>query len=189
MEYDPIIGIWAKAKPEHIETFIANWEKLKNIQAFCVYDLPPILPEGGLVFLHAIDLNRLIAYAKYTGYEYVKGWYEHTRGDDSLWFSERERVWHTFGPNKLHTHNKNEFDKFWEEQMGVRGLFFMKDICKLSRNVSWNDSMKILQVFRPLGFSYRYLTNTQVQKFLKLTGIDMEIKIEGISSPRVMWKS
>jgi hypothetical protein len=91
-QYEPIIGVWVKAEPRHIETFIQNWERYGETQAFCVYDLPPMLPEGGMVFLHAIKLNRLTAYARYVGCEYVKGWYEHARlSDDRLWMEERGR--------------------------------------------------------------------------------------------------
>ncbi|MEM4047478.1 MAG: hypothetical protein QXI65_07175 [Metallosphaera sp.] len=188
-QYEPIIGIWVKAEQRHIETFIKNWETRKDVQAFCVYDLPPMLPEGGIIFLHAIKLNRLIAYAKYVGYEQVKGWYEHTKfRDDRLWIEERERIWQTFGPHRLHTHDKDEFDKFWKAQMGVRGLFLMKDLQRLQKTISWDDSMKILQVFRPLGFSYRYLIESQVRQFLELIGLEMEIQIEGILSPRVILK-
>lgn len=167
-----------------------NWEKLEETQAFCVYDLPPILPHGSLIFLHAIKTNRLAAYARYVGYEHIKGWYRRTVDhDETLWISERERIWHTFGPSKLHTHDKNEFDRFWKAQMGVRGLFLMEDLQELLETISWNNSMQILQVFRPLGFSYRYLTSTQVQKFLELADIKMEVKIEGITSPEVIWRS
>ena len=186
-QYEPIIGIWVKAEPRHIETFIQNWERQGNVQAFCVYDLPPMLPQGGIIFLHAIKLNQLVAYAKYVGCEHVKGWYEHTRfRDDRLWMEERKRVWRTFGPQRLHTHDRDDFDKFWKAQMGVRGLFLMKDLQRSPKTISWDDSMKILQVFRPLGFSYRYLTNSQVRKFLGLLGLEMEIEIEGIISPRVI---
>jgi len=146
-----------------------------------------MLPEGGIIFLHAINLNQLVAYAKYVGCEYVKGWYEHTKlRDDRIWIGERERVWHTYGPHRLHTHNKEDFNKFWEAQMGVRGLFLMRDIQKTPKTIPWNNSMRILQVFRPLGFSYRYLTTTQVQKFLDLVDLKIEIKIKGITFPRVI---
>jgi hypothetical protein len=185
-QYDPIIGIWVKAKPSHIQTFIENWKTTHEVQAFGVYDLPPMLPRGGLIFLHAININRLLAYAKYVGYENIKGWPEYAIShDSSLWIRERERIWRTFGPTRLHTRDKNEFDNFWKEQQGVRGLFLMEDLYPISKIVSWVDSMRILQVFRPLGFSYRYLTTTQVCKFLELIGIDMEIEIEGIESPNV----
>jgi hypothetical protein len=61
----------------------------------------------------------------------------------------------------------------------------MEDIHPISKMVSWSDSMRILQVYRPVGFSYKYLTATQVRKFLELIGIDAEIEIEGIDSPNV----
>lgn len=80
MSYEPFVGIWVKAEPKHITTFINNWEKLKKSQVFCVYDLPPILPPGGLIFLHAILENKILAWAKYVGYENVAGWYEHEVG-------------------------------------------------------------------------------------------------------------
>ncbi|MEM3550647.1 MAG: hypothetical protein QXV01_06100 [Candidatus Bathyarchaeia archaeon] len=186
-QYDPIIGIWVKAQPKHLQTFIENWEKTNEVQAFCVYDLPPMLPQGSLVFLHAIGSNRLVAYAKYVECDSIKGWYEHILfAHSNLWINERERVWNTFGPNRLHTHNKAEFDKFWKEQQGIRGLFLMEDIRRISKKISWVDSMRILGVFRPLGFSYKYLTSTQVREFFKLAEIDIEIKIEGINSPKVI---
>jgi len=187
--YEPIIGIWVKAKPEYIETFIENWENTKQVQAFCVYDVPPILPEGGLVFLHAINLNRLMAYAEYVGYEYIEGWYEHVRiKNDTIWIKERERIWNTYGPNRLHTHDKEEFNDFWEAQKGVRGLFLMRNIFTVTKRVTWDESMKILQVSRPVGFSYKYLTISQVQKFLQLIDVKMEIKVQGITSPKVILK-
>lgn len=184
--YDPIIGIWVKVQPKHLETFIQNWERTNELQAFCIYDLPPMLPQNGLIFLHAIEISRLVAYAKYVGYENIKGWVEYAASHDAgLWMSERERIWRTFGPNRLHTHDKNEFDNFWKDQQGVRGLFLMQDLHRISETVSWIDSMRILQVYRPLGFSYRYLTSSQVRKFLELTGIDMEVEVRGINSPNV----
>ena len=184
--YDPIIGIWVKVQPKHLEAFIQNWERTNELQAFCIYDLPPMLPQNGLIFLHAIEISRLVAYAKYVGYENIKGWVEYAASHDAgLWMSERERIWRTFGPNRLHTHDKNEFDNFWKDQQGVRGLFLMQDLHRISETVSWIDSMRILQVYRPLGFSYRYLTSSQVRKFLELTGIDMEVEVRGINSPNV----
>jgi hypothetical protein len=194
-QYDPIIGIWVKAKGSHIETFIKNWEAKHEVQAFCVYDLPPMLPKGGLIFLHGIKdnnnnkqqkISRLLAYAKYVGYENIKGWPKYIINKDSaLWISERERIRNTFGPTRLHTHDKNEFDNFWKKQGGVRGLFLMEDIHPISKMVSRSDSIRILQVYRPVGFRYKYLTATQVRKFLELIGIDAEIEIEGIDSPNV----
>jgi len=186
-QYDPIIGIWVKAEPRHIETFIENWERHRDVQAFCVYDLPPMLPRGGVIFLHAIKLNKLVAYAKYVGCEYGKGWYEYTVfHDDELWIEERERIWHAFGLFRLHTHDKNDFNNFWEAQMGVRGLFLMEDLQRSPTTISWHDLMKILQVFRPLGFSYKYLTSAQVKRLLELIGLNVEIEIEGIISPKVI---
>jgi hypothetical protein len=67
LPYEPFVGIWVKAEPRHIQTFIDNWEKFNVPQAFCVYDLPPMLPYGGLIFLHAIGQSRIMAWAKYVG--------------------------------------------------------------------------------------------------------------------------
>ena len=187
--YEPLIGIWVKARPEYIRTFIRNWETTKNTQAFCVYDLPPMLPKGGVVFLHAINLNRLIAYARYVGYEYIKGWYDHVElGNDQVWMEERDRIWNTFGPYRLHTHNKEEFDEFWKAQKGVRGLFLMESVKELPEKIPWSKSMRILQIHRPIGFSYRYLTFKQVQEFLKLTRLKVFIEVRGISNPEVVLK-
>jgi hypothetical protein len=187
LSYEPFVGIWVKAEPQHITTFIKNWEKFKELQAFCVYDLPPILPPGGLIFLHAIRENKILAWAKYVGYENVAGWYEHDAGiTDSIWLRERERIWHSFAPNKLHTYDKDDFDKFWMDQMGVRGLFIMEEVTRVTPNVGWTQSMKILQVHRPLGFSYKYLTVNQVEQFLRLLNIRLKITVEGINNPKVI---
>lgn len=189
MKYHPIVGIWVKARQKHIETFIENWEKFNLIQAFCVYEVPPILPYGGLVFLHAISVNKLLAVARYAGYDDVKGWYEHTLTEDSAWSGECERIWNSFGPDRLHTHDESDFRHFWTEQMGVRGLFFMKDIRRVADVISWSDSMKVLQVFRPLGFSYKYLTIAQAREFLRLCSMNLQIEVKGIGSPKVTMKS
>lgn len=185
--YEPFVGIWAKAEPRHVMTFINNWEKFNEPQAFCVYDLPPMLPHGGLIFLHAIGQNRIMAWAKYVGYDYVRGWYEHdTKADDSTWLSERDRIWQNFTAKRLHTHDKNDFDIFWTAQMGVRGLFIMEAITQAPGNVGWTQSMAILHVHRPLGFSYRYLTASQVEQFLQLLGVSLKVTVEGINNPKVI---
>lgn len=187
--YDPIIGIWVKAKPGHIEAFLRNWEADMQSQAFCVYDSPPIVPEGGLVFMHAIGRNRLVAYAKYVDYEYIQGWFQHAvHRNDKLWISERDRIWSTYTPDRLHTRNKSEFERFWAEQMGVRGLFIMEELSRITQRVTWMDSMKILQVNRPLGFSYRYLTESQSKMFLQKAGITMNYEVKGINSPKIVWE-
>jgi hypothetical protein len=88
-------------------TFIDNWEKFKEPQAFCVYDLPPMIPYGGLIFLHAIGQNRIIAWAKYVGYDNVSGWHEHVIGaSESVWLNERERIWESYTSRRLHTYSK-----------------------------------------------------------------------------------
>jgi hypothetical protein len=101
---------------------------------------------------------------------------------------ERERIWHTFGPHRLHTHEKGEFDRFWKAQMGVRGLFLMREIRRPPKPITWDDSMRVLQVFRPLGFSYRYLTTSQVLRLLELMELEVEVEIHGIASPKVISK-
>lgn len=187
LPYEPFVGIWVKAEPRHITTFIDNWEKFNEPQAFCVYDLPPMLPYSGLIFLHAIGQNRIMAWAKYVGYDNVKGWYEHdTRANDSVWLSERERIWQSFTPRRLHTHDKDDFDRFWMAQMGVRGLFIMEAITRVTERVGWTESMEILQVHRPLGFSYRYLTASQVEQFMRLIGTPIKLTVEGIHNPKVI---
>jgi hypothetical protein len=184
-QYDPLIGIWVKSKPSHIQTFIRNWEDTHEAQAFLVYDLPPMLPQGGLIFLHAIKENKLSAYAKYVGCEYIKGW----SSDYNLWEQERNRIWRTYGNDKkrLHTHKEEEFKKFWEDQKGARGLFLMEEVCEVPKKVSWDEEKRILKIYRPIGFSYKYLTATQVREFLELIGINMEIEVKGIESPIVRW--
>lgn len=189
--YEPIVGIWVKAKPKHITTFIENWENFKESQAFCVYDLPPILPYGSLIFLHAIDENKLLAYAQYVGYDIVEGWIEYDKlksklSKDALWYKERDRIWSDYTYRRLHTHNKNEFDRFWIDQMGVRGVFIMGNVIRLDKNPSWSESMNILQIHRPLGFSYRFLYRTQVERFLRLIGVKARLEIIGIESPKVI---
>jgi len=120
-------------------------------------------------------------------YENVAGWYEHDAGlNDSMWLRERERIWHSFAPKRLHTYDKDDFDRFWMEQMGVRGLFIMEAITGVTQNVGWTQSMKILQVHRPLGFSYRYLTASQVEQFLQLLGTRLKVTVEGINNPKVI---
>jgi hypothetical protein len=186
LSYEPFAGIWVKAEPRHIMTFIENWEMHHEPQAFCVYDLPPMLPHGSLIFLHAIHQNRILAWARYVGHDYVSGWFEHdVRANDSTWLGERERIWKNFTPRRLHTHDKTDFAIFWTEQMGVRGLFTMETITRVDANVDWTQSMKILQVHRPLGFSYRYLTASHVEQFLKLLGTPMRVIVEGINDPKV----
>ena len=190
MLYEPFVGIWVKAEPRHIMTFIDNWEKFKEPQAFCVYDLPPILPHGGLIFLHGIGQSRIMALAKYVGYDNVVGWYKHVkRANDSKWLSERERIWESFTPKRLHTHDRNDFDRFWGAQMGVRGLFIMGAITRVTTHVGWAQSMEILQIHRPIGFSYRYLTAKQVEQFMRLIGTPIKVMVEGIHNPRVKMTS
>lgn len=200
-KYEPIIGVWVKSKAKHIKTFINNWKETKEIQAFCVYDLPPILPEGGVVFLHATRLGKLVAYARYAGYEEIKGWPEYYEAwrrqlgkgrrkrepsNADVWMNERERVWRIYGPKRLHTHDKEEFNNFWASQAGVRGLFLMKDIQEVPRPVPWGDEVRILKIHGLPGISYRYLTLSQVLKFLELSGLKVRVRVKGISSPKVI---
>ena len=50
-------------------------------------------------------------------------------------FKERERVWSLYGNGQLHTRDMKEFNRFWDDQDGVRSFVVMEDLVRINKPV------------------------------------------------------
>src|SRR5262249_18390376 len=72
--------------------------------------------------------------------------------------AERERVWQTHRAGTMNPPTKEEFDRFWEAQHGVRGLFLMDEVAELPAPVAFKVYGRALEWGVPMGVGYRYLS-------------------------------
>ena len=166
--YDPLVGLWTKCLKISADRFLKNWKESKKSQAFLLYDKQPFLPPEGIVFIHSD--KKLHSWARFIRSERVKGYKQlptRTR------MKEREKVWNKWRANQLYKPTKHAFDKFWENQNGVRSLFVMKKIKEVKEKVLWGEYSKVLEMGFPKGVGYRYLSRSEVEKLFRLMKLEI----------------
>jgi hypothetical protein len=125
--------------------------------AFLLYDPPPALRPGSPIFIHSNKTLRLLA--RYLEGQFVAG--HKSTADQEERIAERERIWTTFRAGTIDPPLKSDFDKFWDAQNGVRGLFVMSDISDVPHPVPFKLYGRALEWGYPIGVGYRYLSFSQ----------------------------
>jgi hypothetical protein len=158
-------GLWTKCDRVFADYFLKNWTERRSPLAFLLYDPPPALAMGAPVFIHSEKSLRL--FARFQEGQYVAGHKMTVEPEERL--AERERVWQTHRANTTDPPTKEAFDKFWESQDGVRGLFIMDEVAEVQEPVGFKVYGRALQWGFPMGVGYRYLSGPQSNLLLRLT--------------------
>ena len=100
-------------------------------QVFLVYDRKYISKRGDLILVYVVKsgkgeeignfcAGRLWFYTTLTESKWLK---RHKRlENENTRLKERERVWSLYGNGQLHMRDEREFNRFWDDQDGVRGF-------------------------------------------------------------------
>jgi hypothetical protein len=164
-------GLWTKCHSVFADYFLKNWLQRRVPLAFLLYDPPPALGMGAPVFIHSDKNLRLLA--RFREGQFVAGHKSTAEADERL--AERERVWQTHRVHTLDPPMKEEFDKFWEAQDGVRGLFIMDEVAELPRPIAFKVYGRALGWGYPRGVGYRYLSVAQSVLLLQLAVMQSEV--------------
>lgn len=164
-------GLWTKCDGVFADYFLKNWTRRHEPLAFLLYDPPPSLRAGSPVFTHADKSLRLLA--RFRQGQFVAGHKMTVEAEERT--PERERIWQTHRVNTIDPPTKDEFDKFWEGQNGVRGLFIMDDIGELPKPVAFKTYGRALEWGFPMGVGYRYLSLAQSLLLLRLATMPPEV--------------
>ena len=139
-----INGILLKTKPIYARTFIKNWERYRKPQVFLVYERRLILKRKDLIFVYVVksgkgeEIGNFCAgrswfYATLIESKWLRG---HKRlENENTRLKERERVWSLYGNGQLHTRDKREFNRFWDDQDSVRSFVVMEDLVRINKPV------------------------------------------------------
>lgn len=104
-------------------------------QVFLVYDSKSISKKGDLILVYVVksgkgeEIGNFCAgrHWSYTTLIESKWLRRHKRlENENTRLKERERVWSLYGNGQLHTRDKREFNRFWDDQDGVRGFVVME---------------------------------------------------------------
>ena len=88
--------------------------------------------------------------------------------------TERERVWLTHRAATVDPPAKPDFDKFWDGQNGIRGLFVMDNVMEVPSASAFKEYGRALEWGYPMGVGYRYLTLSQSYLLLRLANLPDE---------------
>jgi hypothetical protein len=163
-------GLWTKCDAVFAGYFLKNWRQRGEPLAFLLYDPPPALRAGSPVFIHSDKNLRLLA--RFQEGQFVAGHKLTVEAEERL--TERERVWHTHRVRTIDPPTKEEFDKFWEGQDGVRGLFLMDEVVEFPRPAAFKVYGRALGWGFPRGVGYRYLSLPQSVLLVRLAGLPPE---------------
>jgi hypothetical protein len=164
-------GLWTKCDLTFAEYFLTNWKSCREPVAFLLYDAPPALTKGSLVFVHADEHIRFVA--AFCGSQYVSG--QKFTVDASERVQERERIWNMYRADTVEPPAKPEFDQFWDRQNGIRSLFIMDELEALPRPCPSREYMRALEWGFPNCVGYRYLSLAQSYLLLRNAGLSTEI--------------
>ena len=165
-------ALWTKCDSVFAEYFVKNWTRRPEPLAFLLYDPPPALRPGSPIFIHSDKNLRLLA--RFREGQFVAGHKLTVEAEERV--AERERVWHTHRVNTIEPPTKEQFDKFWQAQNGVRGLFVMDQIVELTPPMTFKLYGRALQWGYPMGVGYRYLSLAQSLLLLKMTATTSEVR-------------
>jgi hypothetical protein len=157
-------GLWTKCDGVFADYFLKNWTRRRQPLAFLLYDPPPALRAGAPVFIHSDKSLRLLA--RFWEGQVVAGYKPTVEAEERR--AERERVWQTHRAHTIDPPAKEEFDRFWEAQHGIRGLFLMDEVAELPRPVAFKVYGRALEWGYPMGVGYRYLSLPQSVLLLRL---------------------
>ena len=169
-------GVWTKCALEFAEYFRVNWGRARKPLAFMLYDAPPALPSAASIFIHADKHLRLVA--RYVGTQYVAGHRFTTDEEERL--AERECVWLSFREGTIDAPVKQEYERFFEGQYGVRSLLLMDEIIAVPDPLPFKEYGRALHWGYPTGVGYRYLTISQ--SFLLLRGLNLPTEVRAMFS-------
>jgi hypothetical protein len=125
-------GLWTKCAPVFADYFLKNWSQRRQPLAFLLYDPPPALQAGAPVIIHSGKELRLLA--RFREAQFVAGHKATIDPDERL--TERDRIWQTHRAATLDPPTREDFDRFWDAQNGIRGLFLMDEVAELPRPVA-----------------------------------------------------
>lgn len=154
---DTPFSLWTKCDAVFADYFLKNWQARRKPLAFLLYDSPPALPVGTLVFIHSDKNLRLLA--SFCESQFVAGHKQTAEVSERI--AERERIWATYRANTLDPPKKEDFDSFWDGQNGVRALFLMDNLIELPKRLPFKAYGYALEWGYPMGVGYRYLTFSQ----------------------------
>jgi hypothetical protein len=159
-------GLWTKCDGVFADYFLKNWTRRREPLAFLLYDPPPALKMGAPVFIHSNKSLRLLA--RFREAQFVAGHKLTVEPEERR--AERERVWQMHRAGTVDPPTKEEFDRFWEKQHGVRGLFLMDEVTEVAQPVGFKVYGRALGWGYPMGVGYRYLSVPQSMLLLRLAG-------------------
>jgi hypothetical protein len=165
-------GLWTKCDRVFADYFLKNWQAHQKPLAFLLYDPPPALRVGSLIFIHSDKNLRLVA--NFDGSEFLAGHKFTAENEERL--AERERVWNKYRANTLDAPAKPEFDRFWEKQHGVRALFVMDSVHAIVEPLPFKLYGRALEWGYPTGVGYRYLSLPQTLLLLRAAGLGPTVK-------------
>jgi hypothetical protein len=165
-------GLWTKCDRVFADYFLKNWQAHKRSLAFLLYDPPPALRTGSLIFIHSDKNLRLVA--RLLGSEFLAG--HKFTADEEERHAERERVWITYRANTLDPPTKSEFDHFWAKQHGVRALFVMDSVHPIVEPLPFKVYGRALEWGYPTGVGYRYLSFPQTMLLLRAANLETAVK-------------
>jgi hypothetical protein len=164
---DVPFGLWTKCDRIFADYFLKNWQARMQPLAFLLYDPPPVLGPGSPIFIHSDKNLRLVA--RYRGAQFLAG--HKSTADQEERIAERERIWTIFRAGTVDPPLKSDFDKFWDAQNGVRGLFVMSDISEVPDPVPFKRYGRALEWGYPIGVGYRYLSFSQSLLLERMAGL------------------
>jgi hypothetical protein len=173
------MGLWTKCDSVFADYFLKNWTCRREPMAFLLYDPPPLLPDGAPVFIHSDKSMRLIA--RFREGQFVSGHKLTVDRDERM--AERERIWSTYRAGTFDAPSKSDFDRFWESQHGVRGLFIMDNVVCAPQAVAFKLYGRALGWGYPMGVGYRYLTMAQTILLLRMiesSSTDLSLSFLGL---------
>lgn len=155
--FDAPFGLWTKCNRVFTDYFLKNWEQRKEPLAFLLYDPPPALRQGSPIFIHSDKDLRLTA--SFVAGHFIAG--HKFTADKEERLAERERIWTTYRAHTIDPPTKADFDLFWDKQHGVRALFVMEDLVRVSNPPPFSVYGRALEWGYPAGVGYRYLACSQ----------------------------
>jgi hypothetical protein len=160
-------ALWTKCDSVFADYFLKNWTQCREPLAFLLYDPPPTLRTGAPVFIHSDKSLRLVA--RFREGQFVAGYKLTVEAEER--HAERERIWQTYRVNTIDPPTREEFDKFWEGQHGVRGLFIMDEVEELHEPVAFKLYGRALEWGYPMGVGYRYLSVPQSVLLMRMAAL------------------
>ena len=168
---DQPFGLWTKCDETFANYFLHNWTERREPMAFLLYDPPPGLPAGSPVFIHSNKNLRLVA--RFRSSLYLAG--HKLTVDPEERVGIREWVWRTYRAETVNPPSKDDYDRFWVSQNGIRSLFIIDNIQEAPTQRAFKEYGRALEWGYPMGVGYRYLTLSQSYLLLACTGLTPEV--------------